>query len=249
MIKDIINGFQAYGKAIDLIFRLRLWRYFFLPAIISVILAVIILSSSWAYSDNLAIWLVNYLPFESAKAYLEPIVGWISWLIMTALGILLFKHLVMILSSPFMSMLSEKIEKHLKGDQFHAPPFSLSHVFNSIIRGVRISIRLIVRELFYVLILMLLGLIPGLGVITIPLIFLVQAFYAGFGNMDFTMERYFNVSQSIRFVRSNKGIAIGSGIPFLLILLTILGFLVVLPLSTIASTVETVKRIESAEKR
>ena len=74
-------------------------------------------------------------------------------------------------------------------------------------------------------------------------IFLVQSYYAGFGSMDYTMERHLKVRDSIRFVRSNRGLALGNGAVFILLLMTGIGFLFALPLSTAASTPEVVKRL------
>jgi CysZ protein len=72
----------------------------------------------------------------------------------------------------------------------------------------------------------------------------VQAFYAGFGNMDYTLERHFSYKESIEFVKKRKGIAIGNGIVFMLILLIpVVGILIVLPLSIVAATIETLKAL------
>jgi CysZ protein len=65
-------------------------------------------------------------------------------------------------------------------------------------------------------------------------IFVTQAYYAGFGNLDFTLERHFRVRESVRFVRRNRGLAIGNGTVYLLLLLSVVGFLVALPLATVA---------------
>ncbi|MEO1714757.1 MAG: hypothetical protein AAFU60_15610 [Bacteroidota bacterium] len=39
MFRDIINGITAYGKALSLTAKLGLWGYFFVPALISLLLA------------------------------------------------------------------------------------------------------------------------------------------------------------------------------------------------------------------
>jgi len=88
-----------------------------------------------------------------------------------------------------------------------------------------------------------LGLIPVFSPFAAVFIFFVQAFYAGFGSMDFTLERHFNLNDSVRFVRRYRGVAIGNGAIFLLLLMTGLGFLIALPISTVAATSEVVKRL------
>jgi CysZ protein len=247
MIRDTISGIQAYGRALALTREMKLGSYFLIPALISILLAVVIFSAAIGYSDNIGEWVSGLIPFESWRGVLGTVASWLAGILIIALALLLYKHLVMILSSPFMSLLSEKVEKKMLQDRYVEVPFNLRKAVRDIIRGIRISLRLIFRELLLVLLLFLLSFIPGVGLITTVLIFLVQAYFAGFGNMDFTLERHFSVSGSVGFVRANKGIALGNGIVFLLILMTVVGFLVVLPLSTISSTYETVKRLEEKE--
>jgi CysZ protein len=80
------------------------------------------------------------------------------------------------------------------------------------------------------------------------LLFLTQAYYAGFGNMDYTLERHFKYRESIDFVRRYRGVAIGNGIVFMLLLLIpIFGIILVLPLSVTAASLKTVQVI-NAEK-
>jgi CysZ protein len=74
---------------------------------------------------------------------------------------------------------------------------------------------------------------------------LVQAYYAGFGNMDYTLERHYGYSESIQFVKKNKGVAIGNGIIFIIMLIIpVIGVILVLPLSVTASTTETIRLIQ-----
>ena len=66
--------------------------------------------------------------------------------------------------------------------------------------------------------------------------------------MDYTLERHFKYNESISFVRRYRGIAIGNGIVFMLLLLIpIFGIILVLPLSVTAASLKTVQVI-NAEK-
>ena len=62
--------------------------------------------------------------------------------------------------------------------------------------------------------------------------------------MDFTLERYYGVKESKRFIKANKGLAIGNGIVFVAMLMLGLGFLFAPALGTLAITSEVVDRIE-----
>lgn len=240
MITSFISGFTAYIKAFQLISRLRLWGYMLVPMLISLILGVAIFGTAWNISDDIGGWLINWYPWEWGRGILEKIASVFGGLFIGALGLILFKNLVIALASPFMSPLSERIEKELTGRKRDTTP---GQFVKDLVRGIRIALRNIIRELFYTLLLFLLGLIPIFTPFTTILIFLVQSFYMGFGNIDFTLERHFSVQGSVSFVRKNRGLALGNGAAFMLLLFTGIGFLFALPLGTVAATTETLKRL------
>ncbi len=101
-------------------------------------------------------------------------------------------------------------------------------------------------ELLLTIPIIILGFIPVIGIVSSVLLFLVQAYYAGFGNMDYTLERHLKYNESITFVRKNRGLAIGNGIIFMLFLfIPIIGVILVLPLSVTAASKETVAVLQS----
>jgi CysZ protein len=103
-------------------------------------------------------------------------------------------------------------------------------------------------ELLLTIPIILIGFIPVVGIISSVLLFLVQSYYAGFGNMDYTLERHYKYSESIQFVRRNRGLAIGNGIVFMLMLLIpFVGIILVLPLSVTAASTETLRVLENAK--
>lgn len=244
MIKDLIAGFTAYGTALRLLGRYRLWGYALVPGLISLLLGGLMLYGAWHFSGRIADWLVGFYPWDWGRVVLERIAQVFGGLLTLALGLLLFRHLVMALSSPFMSFLSESIERRL-GGQRQPLPFSLGRAARELRRGLHISLRNISRELFYTLLLFVLGLgIPLLSPLLPFALFGVQAFYAGFGNIDFTLERHLDVRGSVAFARRHRGLCLGNGAAFLLLLFTGIGFLFALPLGTVAGSREAVRRLE-----
>jgi CysZ protein len=246
MIKAFLSGFSAYFRALGFISQHRLWGYFLAPALISLVLGLLIFGTAWGVSGNLGDWLISFYPWEWGKSVIERIVTVFGAVFIIALGLILFKHLVMALASPFMSPLSEKTEEILSGRPSTAT-FSAAQMLKDLVRGLRLAIRNIVRELFFTLLLFLVGLIPIFSPFVSIAIFIVQAYYAGFGNMDFTLERHYNVRGSVRFVRQHRGLAIGNGTFFLLLLFTGIGFLVALPLGTVAAAQEMVPGLRTKE--
>jgi CysZ protein len=101
-------------------------------------------------------------------------------------------------------------------------------------------------ELLLTLPIILIGFIPVVGIISSVLLFLVQSYYAGFGNMDYTLERHYKYAESIEFVKRNRGLAIGNGMIFMLMLLIpVIGIILVLPLSVTAASTETLRVLEN----
>ena len=229
MIKNILKGIKAYAGTFKLINKLGLWKYFGVPMAISFFTAVLIGFSAWGLSDNLGAFISKIWFWEWGAETFRAISNFIGALIIIALGIIVYRHIVMALSAPFMSPVSEKIEKHLFGTEHsHRNTSNTEQLW----RGIRINVRNLVMELLLTIPIILIGFIPIVGIISSILLFLVQSYYAGFGNMDYTLERHFKYSESIKFVQRNRGLAIGNGIVFMLVLLIpIVGIILVLPLS------------------
>lgn len=249
MIKSIIEGVKAYFISFGLIRKLKLWRYFLIPILISLVVGLLITSVAYTLSDNIGELLSKLWVWNWGKDTFASIGSFLGGLIILVMGLILYKHIVMALVSPFMSPVSERIEKYYQernGDTEQIRAHRKTSSQQQLIRGIRINIRNLTKELFYTIILLLLSLIPVLNLIATPLLFLVQAYYAGFGNIDYTLERHYDYKSSITFVKRNRGLAIGNGIIFtLLLLIPIVGIIIVLPLSVTASSIKTIEKIHN----
>ncbi|MFY7672526.1 EI24 domain-containing protein [Tenacibaculum sp. MEBiC06402] len=242
MIQSTINAIKAYFDAFGIINKLKLWKYFFIPILISAITAVIIGSITYFLSDDLGHYVAKIWPWEFGKETFTSIGNFLSGVAIVALGFILYKHIVLALSSPFMGPVSMKIEEHFYGKEHEHRKLTFS---GSLSRGIRISIRNVVRELALTVLILILGLIPLIGIFSSILLFLTQAYYAGFGNMDYTLERHYSYKDSITFVKRHRGTAIGNGIVFMLFLLIpVVGVILVLPFSVTSATTETMKKIK-----
>lgn len=237
MIKDFFAGFSSYFSAFGVISKLGLWKYFLVPVVISLLLAGGLGFAIWTLSGSLAAWLLPWIPWQA-------VTGWVFNILLGLIGFILFKHLVIAAVSPFMTPLAQKVEEHMTGNYSKYSGFNAGQAIKDFFRGITIALRNIFRELFYVIPLFLLGLFPPLSIPCAILIFLIQAYYAGFGNLDYTLEGHYSVRESTKFVKRNRGLAIGNGSAFLLLLGTGVGFLVAPPLATVAGAMETVKRLE-----
>jgi CysZ protein len=236
MIKNIIKGLQVYTGAYGLISKLKLWKYFVIPMLISLVVFTLIFVSAYGLSDNLGAWIANIWIWETGKVTFTTISTFIGGMVIFAIGLMLYKHIIMALASPFMSPVSEKIEAYYTGQP--AVNHNNSSFFEQLLRAIKISIRNLSKELLYTIPILLLKFIPIVNIFSTALLFLVQAYYAGFANMDYTLERHLSYKDSVAFIRKNRGLAIGNGIGFLLLLLIpVVGIILVLPLSVTSASV------------
>ena len=240
MIKNIVLGIKEYTGALELFSKLKLWKYFIVPVLISILTAVLIGSEVYLLYDNIGAVIAKVWIWDWGKESFTAISNFVGGVIVLVIGLILYKHIIMAFSAPFMSPVSEKIEQYYFGEVKHLHR-KTSNV-EQLIRGIRINVRNLFRELLITFPILLLKFIPVVNIFSTILLFIVQAYYAGFGNMDYTLERHLGYKESIDFARKNKGFAIGNGIVFMLFLLIpVIGIIIVLPLSVTAASKKTVK--------
>ena len=247
MVKDFLTGITAYGKAVQHVSKNNMWAYVLLPGLLSAVMAILVFWTAWGLSDNVGGLIDDLWKWDWGKTTVETIAQVFGGLLVAALGLLIFRQMVMVVLAPFMSLLSEKVEAQLMGKP-SARPFTMKQALKDLIRGLRLALRNIVRELSATALLFLLGLFPIFTPFTTALIFLLQSYYVGFGNMDYTLERHLGYRDSIRFVHRNRAMAIGNGAVFMFLLLTFIGFFFALPLGTVAATIETIKRLPEQDE-
>ena len=194
---------------------------------------------SYAFSDAIGSYIASFWTWDFGKETFNTISRVFSGLLIVLIGFITFKHIIMALSAPFMGPISKKIEDDFRGVVSQVKTTSFWGLLR---RGIKISSRNLFRELLLSIPILLLGFIPVIGLFSAILLFLMQAYFAGFGNMDYTLERYFSYQKSILFVKKNRGVAIGNGLVFMLFLLIpFIGVILVLPFSVTAATIATVK--------
>ncbi len=241
MITQISQSFGDSRQALVLLFRLRLWKYFAIPILIALFAAVAIVSLAWGLSGQVGGLIAEAWIWEWGASTMRSLARLIGGLMVFALGLLVYKHIVLALAAPLMSPVSEKIEAHLyPGVHQYRNTTNASQL----VRGIKINLRNLGWEIGLSIPILLIGLIPVVGIFSAALIFLIQAYYAGFGSMDYTLERHYGFRESVGFVKNNRGAAIGNGILFILILFVpVIGVILVLPISVTAASVTTLRLI------
>lgn len=243
MLNGLGAGLQGLLSSISAISKYGLWLYIFLTAVISLLVAGICSFLIWNNTAFIGDWISGFYTWEKGSGLVEKVAEWFAWGATMILFLISYKYIMLILAAPILSLMSEKIENYHSSKPTQS--FSVSHTIKSMGRGLRLSLGNITKELILTAILFILSFIPGLAIITAPLIFLVQAYYAGFGNMDYYMERHFNVSQSKKFVKQHRGLAIVNGTFYVLLLaIPFIGFLIGPIFSAIGASLAVDKLLE-----
>ena len=136
MIKNVVLGIKEYGGAFALISKLKLWKYFIIPVLISILTAVFIGVEAYVLSDNIGAFISKSWIWDWGKETFTGLSHFFGAVIIIILGLIVYKHIIMAFSAPFMSVVSEKIEQHLYGDLKHL--HRNSTFFEQLIRGIRI---------------------------------------------------------------------------------------------------------------
>lgn len=243
-MQGFIKGISAYLSVFGLISRHRLGLFLILPGLIGMLLGVGIVYGAWNASDDLG-GLVSGLYPENwwGGNIVNGVADFFGGIIVLVVGVLLFKYLLLIVVSPLMSILSEKVEKGIS-PSFQNRPFSIGRLMREMGRALKLNFRNILREVGLTILLTLLSFSGILAPITTVLLFFVGAYYGGFGILDYVMERHFSYKNSIAYVHQNKGLALGIGTVFMLILLIpFVGFFFAPTFATIAATKRVVESL------
>jgi CysZ protein len=216
LVFAIIEGVMSYLQALNILLRPGFKRFILIPGFFSLLLAIAILYSAVSFRDDIASIFLKFYPWENYKSTAKIVSEFFSGFLLIFLGYIIFRHVLNIIIAPIMSMLSEKVEHYVLGKP--TPTTTLAQSMHSIWRGISLNIRNLFRELLYVVSMAVPGMIPFISPFSTTAILITQAYFSGFGNMDFTLERYLGVKDSLKFVETNRWAAIVNGIIYTFIL-------------------------------
>jgi len=226
----VTRALYHYTKSFTYIRAIGGMRYFFYSGVIGLTLfAIMFLIVRYTYA-GISDFVLGL--FSIDNGLINTIADFFSGAVLSLLFLVIFKHLVLICTAPLMSRLSEEIESHYSNEDYSAGNF-----LADFLRGLRIAIRNIIRELFYTAVVFLLALIPILGWIGSPLIIAIQGYYAGFGNFDLWAERHFTYKGTVDYMNDHKLMLTVNGSIFILLLaIPVLGPIIAPPLATASAT-------------
>jgi len=205
-------GYKNYVKGIVFLFKHKLQWFFIFPLILFGCIY-------WLGTFFKSLEHEVSVSLEQTSSQIETI----NELIWTTLEMMFFDamyivftqftlYIVVVLLSPILAMLSEKIEEIITGKAYD---YSFKMLVNDIKRGAIIAFRNLIW--FYLFVGLFLGVVSffdlsakSFVVFAIP--FVVGFYYYGFSFIDYVNERRrLNIQQSIFFVSKHKGLAISIG--------------------------------------
>ena len=240
-------GVRSYSKALQLVINNGLWIYFIYPILIYVLLFFFGFRFIHSLSDGIEQYILSYINVENANSFFSFLKGFLHFFLSIGLQIVFFlvyssisKYIVLILMSPLMAMLSERTETILTGKQY---PFDTTRFIKDVFRGIALALRNMFFQLFILLLSCVIVWIPVVGWLCPIFLLILSWYFYGFSMLDYVNERKkLNLSQSISYMRKNKGIAIANGFVFSLIFnLPIIGVIIASVLSPIAGCIAVIE--------
>ncbi|GAA0874634.1 hypothetical protein GCM10009118_10420 [Wandonia haliotis] len=217
--RHLFLGYKSYGSAIQMVIDHRLYIYFLIPCILMIGI------------HYLGVWVVNQQQspaIDTVRTMNDMVWYAISQHSLDIVGTVVSKsskYLVVILLSPLFAFVSERIEEILTANRY---PFNFKQTVKDVKRGVRIALRNVMWEYFFLIV--VIGLTSFLdGGIKTALFFslplLIGFYYYGFSFLDYINERRrLNIEQSIYFIRKHRGVAMAIGSIYSLLFLLPIDF-------------------------
>lgn len=242
MLIGFIDGVASYIRALGVLGRYGLTRYLLLTGMGGVVIGFLVAYGIYLSYDDIGALLAGLWPWEWGSEGVAYVADGLTVISMILIFFFIYKYFIFILLAPLLSLISQKVESRISG----VVSSSGISFFGEIVRGLRINLRNLLRELLLTLVLLILSLVlPWLSWLTGALIFVIQSYYAGFGNMDYTLERYYSTSGSVEFVKRHQGFAVGNGLIFLLLLpIPVLGMFLAPFFGAVGATVGTLDRLD-----
>lgn len=229
-MRNFFLGLSYYPKAWAFINKHHLKRLVWGGAALNLIAFVAVGVLAVSYAGELADYLSGAIkldePEGTFQTFLHFVVQFLIYIIVILLYLKLYRYIVLIFFAPWLAYVAEKVQEI---DQHVSVPFQLSKFVSDIWRGIAIASRNLVIELGITFILLFLSfVIPFLSPLFTVMIFITESYFIGFSMIDYRNE-YFGLSgkNSRELIWKNKGLALGNGMFFnLMLFVPLLGVLV-----------------------
>jgi CysZ protein len=237
IFQEFFIGLGAYTQAVTFIGQHRLWRFLIIPALINLAVFLLIGAGIWTTSALLSEWLIDWTNLDQLTGFWGKLLRTTFFILVKIIAFLLYyklyRYTVLLVSAPALAMVAEKTQEIVTGITH---PFSVAQLLKDMWRGIGISLRNLCMELLLTVPLYLLAFIPFLTPFVAVLILGIESYFVGFSMIDYRNEyRRIPANESIRLINFHKGLAIGNGLVFnLLLTIPLVGVLVGPSLAVVA---------------
>jgi CysZ protein len=253
---DFGRGVSSHGTAIKFVAKHGLWGYFVVPLILSIVLVAVGFFSIWNIGDGVRDMFMEYVePYIKSESEDDSfILGVLSWLLGSILGFIfklimvmlvlkVLRYAILIIISPVLALASERVDEIISGKEY---PFVFGQFIKDVFRGIAVSLRNMLLETLIFLATLLVSWIPGVNLFAAAFLMLIGWYFLGFNMMDYTHERRrMSISQGKHFTRKHKGLAMGNGMVYTILLyIPFIGFTIAPVLSVIAATIATLEKVD-----
>jgi CysZ protein len=238
MFKEIGTGFSTYFQAFGFIQTHGLWKYIIVPALINLLLFIGASVLVWNYTGLLSNWLIDLTGVDTVAGTTGSVLEWVVTALIKLISFFiyfkLYRYAVLFLSAPALALIAEKTQEILTGISH---PLQAGQLLKDVVRGLGITLKNLIKELAFTLPLYLLSLVPLLTPFTTLAILLIESYFVGFSMIDYRNEfRRLSARESNYIIKKHRGLAIGNGLAFnLLLLIPLLGVLLAPPLGAVAA--------------
>lgn len=246
-MKAITLVFNSFSDSFKVIKDAGLRKFYFLPGIISMFLFGGFIYLGEYLSLNLASALENFFKLQEYGSILYIFIKILVWICTVFFYYLVYKSLLLVIISPILSYISERVETHLTGKKFD---FTFKDNLRFLIRGIDIGLKSFFKQMVGTCVVMLLGFIFPINLSIPLLIFIIQGYFTGFSFMDYTLERY-NLSpkESLDFLKKQRVYAaLCGGIFTLLFFIPVVGIFIAPLITCVATTMITLELLKEHSK-
>ena len=219
---EMAIAYDSFKKAHTFIRKHNLWHFVLFPGVLNLLLFITLLIwlhknvgywvdsfFNWECSEEEGIAYLFCITFYSSVIAIKYLLVWFVKGVFIMFYLLVYKNVILIIYSPFIAFLIEKVDQKNKGIEL---PFYLKQFIEDTVRGIKIVVRNLLLELLCVFFILLITLIPVINLFQPILFWIVSAYFIGFSMMDYSLERkQLTAKSSVDFIKRNKLMATGIG--------------------------------------
>lgn len=241
--KELTQGFFGVFRSLGYTQKHGLWGLYILPALVSLSIFALVGWGFYSFSAEISLWLEAKVGLKEGESWWQKtaqfFIGLVIYGITLIVYLKIYKYLVLILVSPFLGPVAERVIQIETPGSLEQTPFSFARFSADLKRSLQISLRNLGIELGVVGALALLSFfVPVTSPFTTPIILVVEWYFIGFGFLDPRNEvRQLSVAATKDFVWKHRGAALGNGAAFFVLLfIPFLGVLLAPVWATISAT-------------